>query len=73
MHLDYEVAYAIETPVTVEATVAGRIIEATVTGLTVELISGTMAHTLRLTPDDLPAAKALFEPGARVRASFATA
>jgi hypothetical protein len=72
MDITYTVHSCVEEQIDVIATVAGREVAAKITGLVVEVVSdeGNMGHTLRLTPTDLDAAKALFAVGNKVKSTF---
>ena len=72
MEINYTVHSCVEDEVSVAATVAGREVMAKVPGLIVELTSddGSMGHTFRFTPDDMAAAKSLFNVGDVVVATF---
>lgn len=73
MKITYTVHSCVEEPVAVKAMVNKREVEATVTGLVVELVDDTHGHTFRFAPADdkeMTAHKRLFEPGAHVVASF---
>lgn len=50
----------------------GQKVDAAIPGMVVELTSkdGTMTHTLRFVPEDLPCAIAQFEVGATIEATF---
>ncbi len=72
MEVNYTVHSCTEDAVVVKALVAGREVEATIMGLVVELNSedGTMSHVLRLTPEDMAEAKAMFAVGNKVTSTF---
>lgn len=72
MELNYIVHSCVEDAVAITVTVKGREVQATVPGLVVEIVGedGGMSHTLRLTPDDIEAAKELFAVGNAVTSTF---
>lgn len=70
---EYTVHGAVREPVHVRAMMNGREVDATIPGLTVELVSATHGHTFRLEPgsdEEMAEAVAMFAPGAKVAAVF---
>lgn len=73
--IDYTVHSCETQAVSIKATLNGNEVEATVSGLVVELVTddGSQGHTFRFTPtgdEDMAAKKALFVVGNKVRCDF---
>jgi hypothetical protein len=75
MEIKYTVHSCNQEDVTVKAMVAGREVDAKITGLVVELVSdcGQMGHTFRLQPADLTEAAKFFAVGEEIVLSFSKA
>jgi hypothetical protein len=70
--MNYVVNSCTIDPVAVSVDYEGQMVEATVLGLVVELVSedGRTSQTLRYVPADLPADQAKFEPGATITVTY---
>lgn len=76
MNVTYTVHSATTDPVQTQAKLAdGSVVDATVEGFTVELVSdsGLMSTVLRFLPPDAMKAADLFKPGSKVVASYSPA
>lgn len=68
----YRVQSAAQVPMDIEEEIRGKLRSVQILGLEVELVSddGSMCHKLRLIPDDMDEAVALFEDEGTVEATF---